>query len=235
VPGRRGNWIRERGTIFRRRPDWLGVGRKLRTVYPTDKLSFSETEIQSLFGHEAAEDEDPVRLREYYFKSSIYEQVVTDLPLRILVGHKGVGKSALFQIAVGEDSAANRLNLTIKPDDVLDLGDDTGDFLQTIRNWKRGLLELLASRAVSTLGGRVGDSSGGLLAQYGGQLLEFLRVSLKDPDKLTIAFSRRVRSTFTSTILIEAGRGGRMTSRGFQRYSTLSETLLTRTEEFASA
>jgi hypothetical protein len=186
VPGRRGNWIRERGTIFRRRPDWLGVGRKLRTVYPTDKLSFSETEIQSLFGHEAAEDEDPVRLREYYFKSSIYEQVVTDLPLRILVGHKGVGKSALFQIAVGEDSAANRLNLTIKPDDVLDLGDDTGDFLQTIRNWKRGLLELLASRAVSTLGGRVGDSSGGLLAQYGGQLLEFLRVSLKDPDKLTL-------------------------------------------------
>jgi SOS response regulatory protein OraA/RecX len=44
-------------------------------------LSFTETEIQSLFGHEAAEDEDPARLREYYFKSATYDQVVTDLYL----------------------------------------------------------------------------------------------------------------------------------------------------------
>ena len=28
-------------------------------------ISYSEKEIQGLFGHEAAEDEDPDRLREY--------------------------------------------------------------------------------------------------------------------------------------------------------------------------
>ena len=33
-------------------------------------LTFSETEIQALFGHEAAEDEDPQRLRTYYFGST---------------------------------------------------------------------------------------------------------------------------------------------------------------------
>lgn len=147
----------------------------------TAELTFSESEIQSLFGHEAAEDEDPARLREYYFKSSIYEQVVTDLPLRILVGHKGIGKSALFQIAIGEDISHSRLTLTIKPDDVLELGEDTDDFLKTIRSWKMGLLELLAAKAVSTLGGSVGNEST-KLRQYGGQLLEFLRQSLKDPD-----------------------------------------------------
>ena len=38
-----------------------------------NKLTFSELEIQKLFGHEAAEDEDPKRLREYYFKGNIYE------------------------------------------------------------------------------------------------------------------------------------------------------------------
>lgn len=160
-----------------------GLGHRMSAMRSGQRLTFSEAEIQSLFGHEAAEDEDPDRLREYYFKSSIYEQVVTDLPLRILVGHKGVGKSALFQIAVGEDAASNRLHLTIKPDDVLDLGDDTGDFLKTIRSWKSGLLELLAGKAVSTLGGQVNAEQGGLLRQYGGQLLEFLRVSLKDPEK----------------------------------------------------
>jgi hypothetical protein len=115
-------------------------------------LTFSEQEIQSLFGHEAAEDEDPARLREYYFKSSTYDQVVTDLPLRILVGHKGIGKSALFQVAIGEEAAAHRLTLTIKPDDVVDLGEPTNDFLKTVRTWKVGLLQLLAAKALVAVG-----------------------------------------------------------------------------------
>ena len=68
-----------------------------------NELSFSEVEIQKSFGHETAEDEPPERLREYYFKSNTYDQVITDLPLRILVGHKGIGKPALFQVAMLED------------------------------------------------------------------------------------------------------------------------------------
>ena len=115
-------------------------------------LTFSEQEIQALFGHEAAEDEDPARLREYYFKSSTYDQVVTDLPLRILVGHKGIGKSALFQIAIGEEAEAHRLTLTIKPDDVLGLGEPTSDFLKTVRTWKIGVLGLLAAKALPAVG-----------------------------------------------------------------------------------
>ncbi|MBA4124488.1 MAG: hypothetical protein H0X72_18760 [Acidobacteria bacterium] len=62
-------------------------------------IEFTDDNIQKLFGHEAAEDEDPERLKKYYFKSSIYDRIATDLPIRILVGHKGIGKSALFKIA----------------------------------------------------------------------------------------------------------------------------------------
>src|SRR6266540_3457586 len=112
------------------------------------QLSFSEVEIQKLFGHEAAEDEDPNRLREYYFKPSTFEQVVTDLSLRILVGHKGIGKSALFQVAIAEDRDAQRLTLVVKPDDVIEIANDTTNFLQTIRAWKVGLTELLVSKAI---------------------------------------------------------------------------------------
>ena len=61
-------------------------------------MEFTELEIQRLFGSEAAEEEEPDRLKQYYFKNKIYNQVITDLPLRILVGHKGIGKSALFRI-----------------------------------------------------------------------------------------------------------------------------------------
>jgi len=65
--------------------------------------SFSVEGIESLFGHEAAENEKPERLRQYYFKGKVYEAITADLPLRILVGHKGTGKSALFAVAQAED------------------------------------------------------------------------------------------------------------------------------------
>lgn len=71
-------------------------------------MSFTESNIQKLFGHEAAEDEDPMRLREYYFKGSAYEQIVNDSPVRVLVGHKGIGKSALIKVAIAEEQESRR-------------------------------------------------------------------------------------------------------------------------------
>lgn len=53
------------------------------------KVTFTDDVIQSMFGHEAAEDEEPDRLKNYYFKTSAYEKVHSQLDLRILVGHKG--------------------------------------------------------------------------------------------------------------------------------------------------
>jgi hypothetical protein len=145
-------------------------------------LKFSEEVIQQLFGHEAAEDETPERLREYYFKSSVYDQVVTDLPLRILVGHKGIGKSALFQVAIAEDRDAQRLTLVVKPDDVIEIANDTTDFLQTIRAWKLGLTELLGNKAILGLDAVPDDGWRERLRRTGGKLIEFLRASIESPE-----------------------------------------------------
>lgn len=68
-----------------------------------EQLKFTPENIEALFGNEAAEDEDQTRLRQYYFKSNVYNQIVTDLPVRVLVGHKGIGKSALFKVAIAEE------------------------------------------------------------------------------------------------------------------------------------
>lgn len=116
-----------------------------------DRVQFNETSIQRLFGHEAAEDEDPARLREYYFKSNIYDQVITELPVRVLVGHKGIGKSALFQIAVAEHAERDDITVVIKPDDVLELISRSDDFLQLVRDWKLGLRRLIVQRAGAQL------------------------------------------------------------------------------------
>ena len=162
--------------------------------HSTVKLTFTEDQIQALFGHEAAEDEVPNGLVEYYIKSSTYDQVVTSLPLRILVGHKGIGKSALFQVAIAEDREARRLALVVQPDDVIEIGRQTADFLLTIRNWKTGLVNLLAAKAIAYMGISDERSREGL-ASYGGRLIEFLKSILAshiedmdlEPNKRLIA------------------------------------------------
>ena len=154
-------------------------------------LTFSETEIQALFGHEAAEDEDPQRLRSYYFKTATYDEIANDLQLRILVGHKGIGKSALFQVAMAEDREAGRIAILIRPDDVADLGTDTTDFLRTIRSWKRGLLGIIASKVLGSFGS-FGDETVDKLKRAGGGLLELLRNAFQDTGKLNVPAAENV-------------------------------------------
>lgn len=82
------------------------------------EFTFSEENIKRIFGHEDAFAENPARLREYYFKSKTYDKIRANLPLRILVGHKGIGKSALFQVAMSEDQEEGQLSIFLRPDDV---------------------------------------------------------------------------------------------------------------------
>lgn len=143
-------------------------------------IVFNEETIRKIFGHEAAEDEDRERLREYYLKSSTYEQATANLPIRVLVGHKGVGKSALFQVAIADDETANRLALVVQPDDITGLAEDTHDFLTTVRAWKEGLTELLATKALTGLGAS-SNSPSDLTKRFGGQLTDFVLNTLRDP------------------------------------------------------
>jgi uncharacterized alkaline shock family protein YloU len=46
-----------------------------------DQVVFSEEVIQSIFGHEAAEDENIDRLKAYYFKSPVYQKVQANVAL----------------------------------------------------------------------------------------------------------------------------------------------------------
>ena len=156
-----------------------------------NELFFSETEIQRLFGHEAAEDETPERLREYYFKSNTYSQVVTDLPLRILVGHKGIGKSALFQVAMLEDEDNDILPVLIKPDDIIGIGTKEEDFLKKIRDWKVGLIEIIAQKVLSSLGAESDDIKN-KLKKYSGKILDYLKETFKNLDKINYDPTKKI-------------------------------------------
>ncbi|MEN6670916.1 hypothetical protein AAJP47_11130 [Psychrobacter sp. B38] len=189
-------------------------------------MEFNENNLQRLFGHEAAEDEDPQRLREYYFKSKIYSQVVNDLPLRIVVGHKGIGKSALFQVAINEESENSRLTLLIKPDDIIGIGEDTDDFLKLIRDWKIGINEIIAKKALISFG-LIYDGWRGKLNQYGGAALDFLVSTVKMDDKVSLNSSKEailkdfLKNNKISVYIDDLDRGWQGRKRDIQRISAL--------------
>lgn len=146
----------------------------------SDMVEFTESNIQKLFGNEAAEDEELKRLQEYYFKSSVFQQVVTDLPVRILVGHKGIGKSALFKIAIAEDIEAQKVAISVQPNDIVYLLEtETSNFLSVIRQWVYGLRKIIAYKVFDFFGIHEQD----LLTDidnYHADLLPFLTKKLSD-------------------------------------------------------
>jgi len=142
-----------------------------------NSITFDDVTIENLFCNEAADYENIDRLRQYYFKSKVYSRLTADLPLRIIVGHKGVGKSALIRYSMHEDYANGILPILIKPDDVLSIAKSNVDFLQRIKDWKTGLSEVIGKKALEDFG--IGDSAMlQILTQPGGKLLNLIHESI---------------------------------------------------------
>ena len=154
-------------------------------------MEFSETNIARLFGHEAAEDEDIDLLRSYYFKGNVFGQVTTDLPMRLLVGHKGIGKSALFKVAMAEEQSEGKISILIKPDDIAGIGEQEQDFLKLIREWKIGISEIIASKVLSSLGLQYEGWRAGLNT-YGGKFLDFLQATVKTEKFVDLKSTKKI-------------------------------------------
>lgn len=114
-------------------------------------IDFSEEQIRDMFGDLAAEDEKKDRFSAYFIKTDVYKKIHNFLPIRILVAHKGIGKSAIFQMSYLENLKNNVLSIWVKPDDILSIAntENEADPLEMIRQWKSGLEELLVEKVVS--------------------------------------------------------------------------------------
>lgn len=142
-----------------------------------NRIVFDDETIQLLFGFEDAESESIERLREYYFKKDTFSRVTSDLPVRILVGHKGTGKSALFKVAMAEEKEKGNLPILIKPDDIVELGNDN-DFLLKIKQWKYGLTKIIGSKVFHEFG-LYDDSVKKKLEQFGLNIISFITDTVK--------------------------------------------------------
>jgi len=120
----------------------------------TNDYKFDDETIAFLFGHEAAERDNPERLKKYFIKKSDYESVTSNLPLKIVIGFKGVGKSAVLKVSYLEDIENDIPAIWIRPDDISELYDELtkeSNTLKLITLWKKGLSRLIASRIAEDL------------------------------------------------------------------------------------
>lgn len=188
-------------------------------------IQFTEENIQSLFGYEAAEDEKIDRLKEYYLKNKIYSRITADLPLRILVGHKGTGKSALFKIAVEEDKDNGLLPILIKPDDIAALNTNDKDFFQAMRIWKDGLNEIIGAKVLNSLGVESADTID-RIKKYGGKILNFIIDSVNSPPISCTPAKKMLIQNFTRNQKVivyidDLDRGWFGTKNDIMRISTM--------------
>lgn len=189
-------------------------------------MEFSEENIAALFGHEAAEDEDLEQLKGYYFKGSVYNQIVNNLPIRILVGHKGIGKSALFHIAMAEEAQRGKLSLLIKPDDIAGIGENETDFLKLIRAWKAGITDVI-SRKTLVLFGPLHDGWHGKLNEYGGKFINYLQSTFRAGNYANLQQSKKLiiedflKSGKIFVYLDDLDRGWEGNTKDIRKLSTL--------------
>lgn len=141
------------------------------------QITFTDETIQEIFGYEDAESESMERLKNYYYKNNTFERVRADLPVRILVGHKGTGKSALFKVAMSEDRERGDLPIMIRPDDIAELGRSDENFLLKIKQWKWGLTKIIGEKVLSEFNINPSDYSS-KLSQFGLKIVNFVTETL---------------------------------------------------------
>lgn len=113
-------------------------------------MKFTDETIRRIFGSEDAESEDPERFKEYFVRNGAFTDLKAELPLRIVVGHKGVGKSALLRRAYEQDIENGQLAVFIQPADIASLLKDssTVDINQKIEAWKAAIELVIARKAI---------------------------------------------------------------------------------------
>lgn len=148
---------------------------------------FDDSTIEKIFGADDAENENPARFKEYFYKNRAFESLTAELPVRVLVGHKGVGKSALLRKAYMEDEERGILSIWLKPNDIVDIktqASGSGDFILKIEAWKKGLLlEIIGHIFVASFGKDAVSVLSDIKHSKPKELLILLRKALKEHGK----------------------------------------------------
>ncbi len=185
---------------------------------------FDDETISTIFGAQAAEDEEPERLKSYFVKNKAFDRIMADIPLRILVGHKGIGKSAVLIMSFHEDQEDNCLSLWLKPTDLSKAWSVDGTFVERVEKIKCNMLKLIAEKSLQKLnimGFCVGDNP---IFASTRQLFNLLLKKIQESDEASI--DAKLAQNFMSSKKIkiyvdDIDRGWAATKKDIENISAL--------------
>ena len=184
---------------------------------------FDDETILQLFGAQAAEDEDTERLKAYFFRNKTYTRIKANVPLRLVVGHKGIGKSAVLKVAYLEDIDAGNLALWLQPNDIAEAWSVEGSFVDQVEGIKRNLIQKIAELALekTMIAGKALDERPVL--QSVRQMVNFLARKFADSED---GFDARVAASFQKSKSVkiyidDIDRGWSATKRDIEKISAL--------------
>ncbi|WP_417473337.1 P-loop ATPase, Sll1717 family [Leisingera sp.] len=125
-------------------------------------MEFDDETILNLFGAQAAEDESFSKLREYFIRNKAYERLRSNIKLRLLVGHKGIGKSALLKMAHNEEIESGVLSIWLQPNDISKAWSVEGQFVERVERIKSNILNIISEKsleAMNIFGSEVGGNA----------------------------------------------------------------------------
>ena len=113
----------------------------------------------------------------------------SSLPIRILVGHKGIGKVALLKRAHLHDKETGTLSVWLRPSELSSTFlQETSDFNKLVEHWKTGIVSAVSQQIISDLTGEavtqaVSDSIGSKAKTFIPIVIEHLRNKLNSITK----------------------------------------------------
>jgi len=116
-------------------------------------------QYRKLFGHEAAEDEDPERLAEYFIMSRDFEDFDDiDESFLIVRGKKGIGKSAVLSYFSQKLSKESQFTINARGSTLSHYFNPTDTSPNTyVNEWQRAICSLISSQIGTKIGVPLND------------------------------------------------------------------------------
>lgn len=190
--------------------------------------TFNDQTIERLFGVSDGENESPARLKEYFFRNKAYENLNNDLAIRILVGHKGSGKSSLLRMLYLEDKDKELPAIWLQPGDLLNsFHDKKGSFNSLIENWKNVLTDVIVNEVVKQVQPDFARENMAKANHTAGAIFKFIREKIDNlvaGGSLAIqqdALQAFTRNNFLRIYIDDLDRGWEAKKSDIERISTL--------------
>lgn len=112
---------------------------------------FTPDNISEIFGSDAADTEDAARLYTFFISNDSYSHVRAPNPISLVVGQKGIGKTALMRVSALDDKRDRFPNIFIRGSRILASADASESGAATIGKFRAVIEEALLAEVADSI------------------------------------------------------------------------------------